>query len=121
MSQMSYKRRFRTLLDALMQRIGFVVFPGFQVMGFAVISAFEFANVHLGETVYDVQLLSETGGHIPAPLGVSGLAKPFSGTQFATQSNGGGPIVDAATPALHELLHRDFVRNRRVPPSPLPD
>ena len=28
-----------------MQRIGFIVFPGFQVMSFAVISVFEFANL----------------------------------------------------------------------------
>ena len=61
MSQMSYKRRFRTLWGPLVQRIGFVVFPGFQVMGFAVISAFAFANVQRGEPVYEVQLLSETG------------------------------------------------------------
>jgi transcriptional regulator GlxA family with amidase domain len=43
-----------------MQRIGFIVFPGFQVMGFAAVSAFEFANIHLGEPAYEVHLLSET-------------------------------------------------------------
>ncbi len=67
-----------------MQRIGLVVFPGFQVMGFAVISAFEFANVHLGEPVYDVRLLSETGGPVPASMGMSILAEPFGDTNFDT-------------------------------------
>ena len=46
------------------QRIGFTLFPGFQVMSFAVISAFEFANREIGEPVYDVHLLSETGGPV---------------------------------------------------------
>ena len=45
-----------------MQRIGFIVFPGFNVMTCAVIAAFELANREMGEPVYDVRLLSETGG-----------------------------------------------------------
>jgi transcriptional regulator GlxA family with amidase domain len=45
-----------------MRRVGFVVFPGYQVMGFAVISVFEIANFHAGNAVYDIRLLSEAGG-----------------------------------------------------------
>ncbi|SIO19115.1 transcriptional regulator, AraC family with amidase-like domain [Bradyrhizobium erythrophlei] len=97
-----------------MQRIGFVVFPGFQVMGFAVISAFEFANVHLGEKVYDVQLLSETGGHIPASMGMSVLAKPFGDTNFDTLIIGGGTVIEPSTPGLIEFVRRALGRNRRV-------
>src|SRR6202163_5167772 len=100
MSQMSYRRRFRTLWDAVMQRIGFVVFPGFQVMGVAVISAFEFANVHLGEQVYAVQLLSETGGPILASMGMSVMAKPFGDTNFDTLSIGGRPGLAASRSGL---------------------
>ncbi|MEJ1977588.1 MAG: hypothetical protein WDN49_17240 [Acetobacteraceae bacterium] len=48
-----------------MQRIGFVVFPGFQLMGFAAVSVFEFTNRTVGEPLYDVHLLSETGGPVP--------------------------------------------------------
>jgi hypothetical protein len=44
-----------------MQRIGFVVSPGFQVLSFAASSAFAFANREMGEPVYEVYLLSETG------------------------------------------------------------
>ena len=47
-----------------MLRIGFVVSPGFQVMSFAAVSAFELANVTAGETLYDIHLLSETGGPV---------------------------------------------------------
>jgi transcriptional regulator GlxA family with amidase domain len=42
-----------------MQRIGLIVFPGFQVMSCAVTSAFEFANREMGRSVYNVRLLSE--------------------------------------------------------------
>jgi transcriptional regulator GlxA family with amidase domain len=39
-----------------MQRIGFIVFAGFNVMTCAVIAAFELANREMGEPVYDVRL-----------------------------------------------------------------
>src|SRR5882757_3287712 len=106
MSQMSYKRRFRTLWDYPMQRIGFIVFPGFQVMGFAVISAFEFANVHVGEPVYDVRLLSETGGPIAASMGMSVLAEPFGETKFDTLIVGGGTTIEPSTPGLIEFVRQ---------------
>ena len=54
-----------------MQRIGFVVLPGFQTMSFAVLSVFEFANKEMAEPVYNVRLLSETGGSIRSSIGVS--------------------------------------------------
>jgi len=38
-----------------MQRIGCIVFPGFNVMTCAVIAAFELANREMGEPVYDVR------------------------------------------------------------------
>ena len=44
-----------------MQRIGFIVLPGFQVMSVGALCVFEFANKEVGEAVYDVHLLSETG------------------------------------------------------------
>jgi len=60
-----------------MQRIGFVVFPGFSVMTCAVVTAFELANREIGEPVYGVRLLSETGGSIRASSGISvGSVRP---------------------------------------------
>jgi len=37
-----------------MHTIGFVVFPNFYLLGFAAITAFELANVVLGEPAYQV-------------------------------------------------------------------
>ena len=82
-----------------MQRIGFIVFPGFQVMSFAVISVFEFANLEIGEPVYDVQLLSETGRRRSArSVGMSVAAEPFDDTNFDTLIVGGGTVIEPSTP-----------------------
>src|SRR5690349_6953904 len=45
-----------------MHTIGFVVFPNFYLLGFAAVTAFELANVVLGEPSYQVTVLSEDGG-----------------------------------------------------------
>ena len=97
-----------------MQRIGFIVFPGFQVMGFAVISAFEFANVHLGEPAYDVQLLSESGGPIRASMGVNIVAEAFGDTKFDTLIIGGGTTIEPSTAGLIEFVRQSLGRHRRV-------
>jgi len=73
-----------------MQRIGFIVFPGFNVMTCAVIAAFELANREMGEPVYDVRLLSETGGSIRASIGMSVATHPFGRANFDTPIMGGG-------------------------------
>jgi transcriptional regulator GlxA family with amidase domain len=97
-----------------MQRIGFVVFPGFQVMSFAVISVFEFANIQIGEPVYDVKLLSETGGSIRSSAGMSVVAEPFDDTNFDTLIVGGGTVVEPSTPGLIEFVRQALGRYRRV-------
>ena len=45
-----------------MPRVGLVLSPGFQMMCFAAISAFEIANVAASGRRYDITLLSEEGG-----------------------------------------------------------
>ncbi len=73
-----------------MQRIGFVIFPGFQAMGFAAITAFEVANLITGEDVYGVELLSEHGGLVRASGGFSIDTKAFKGRVFDTVIIGSG-------------------------------
>jgi transcriptional regulator GlxA family with amidase domain len=97
-----------------MQRVGFVVFPGFQVMSFAVVSVFEFANIQLGEAAYDVKLLSETGGSIRSSAGMSVVAEPFDDTNFDTLIIGGGTVVEPSTPGLIEFVGGTLGRCRRI-------
>ena len=95
-----------------MQRIGFVVSPGFRVMSFAVASVFEFANVEMSEPVYDVHLLSETGGSVRTSIGVSVATEPFDDTNFDTLIVGRG--TQPPTPGLIEFVRRAPGRCRRV-------
>jgi transcriptional regulator GlxA family with amidase domain len=97
-----------------MQRIGFIVLPGFQVMSFAAVSVFEFANKEMGEPVYDVRLLSETGGSIRSSIGVSVATEPFDDTNFDTLIVGGSAVIGSLTPGVIKFLQQALGRCRRV-------
>ena len=109
---MSYKRRFRTLLDTPNAAHRFRGFSGLPGDGLAVISAFEFANVHLGEPVYDVQLLSETGGPIRASMGLSVAAEAFGDTKFDTRWHG-DRAIDAGPDRICATVLRTTPAGRR--------
>jgi len=47
-----------------MHRIGFVVFPDFQLMDMTATTVFEVANLTTGNRIYSVTLLSEIGGPV---------------------------------------------------------
>src|SRR5260370_20703369 len=96
---MSYKRRFMTFWEAPMQRIGFIVLPGFQMLSVSALSVFELANWEIGEPVYDVHLLSETGGSAPRPLGIRRAAETRAQNTFLPLIVGGRPGVLALPPA----------------------
>jgi transcriptional regulator GlxA family with amidase domain len=93
-----------------MQRVGFIVSSGFQVMSFAALSVFEYANKEMGEPVYDLCLLSETGGSVRSSIGMSVATEPFD-TNFDTLIVGG---AEAPTPGLIEFLRQALGRSRRV-------
>jgi transcriptional regulator GlxA family with amidase domain len=94
------------------QRIGFVVSPGFRVMTFAVASVFEFANMEMGEPVYAMHILSETGGSVRTSIGMSVATDPFDGTNFDTLIVGRG--TEPPTPGLIEFVRQAPGRCRRV-------
>jgi transcriptional regulator GlxA family with amidase domain len=101
-------------MGAAMQRIGFIVLPGFQMMSLAALAVFEFANKELGEAVYDVHLLSETGGSVFSSIGVSIATEPFDDTNFDTLITGGSAEIGALTPGVIEFLQQALGRCRRV-------
>src|SRR6266404_2548775 len=111
---MSYKRRFRTSWEAPMQRIGFIVLPGFQMMSVAALSVFELANGEIGEPVYEVHLLSETGGSILSSIGIGVATEPFDDTNFDTLMVGGSAVVGSLTPGVIKFLRQALERSRRV-------
>ena len=98
-----------------MQRVGFVLSPGFQVMSFAALSVFESANKEMGEPLYDLHLLSETGGLMCSSIGVSVTTEPFDATICDTLYTlfvcwGTEP----STPGLIEFVRQAPGRYRRV-------
>lgn len=101
-------------MGGAMQRIGFIVFPEFQVMSLAATSVFEFANRALGEPIYDVHLLSETGGSIRSSIGVSVATQPFDDTKFDTLIVGASSDIQAQTPGLIKFVRESLGRSRRI-------
>src|SRR5882762_2647083 len=111
---MSYKRRFRTYWEVPMQRIGFIVLPGFQMLSMTALSVFELANWEIGEPVYDLHLLSETGGSIRSSIGIGVETEPFDDTNFDTLMVGGSAVVGALTPGVIKFLRQGLERSRRI-------
>jgi len=97
-----------------MRRVGFVVFPGYQVMSFAVISVFEVANVQVGKQVYDIRLLSEAGGAVRTSSGMSANTQPFDDAALDTLIVGGATEVTPSTAGLVDFVARAPARCRRV-------
>ena len=97
-----------------MHSIGFVVFPNFQVMGFAAITAFEVANAVLGKPAYTIHLLSESGGPVRASAGFTVDTKPFGTTVFDTVVIAAGMEIDPTTPALLKFVRQAMHTARRI-------
>jgi transcriptional regulator GlxA family with amidase domain len=97
-----------------MQRIGFIVLPGFQMMSVGSLSVFELANGERGEPIYDVHLLSETGGSIRSSIGFSVATEPFDDRNFDILIVGGSGVVGSVTPGVIKFLGQALERSRRV-------
>ncbi len=102
-----------------MHKIGYVVFPGFQLLGLAAVTAFEMANLQLGEPAYEIELLSEPGGESSAGFGV--ITKPFNDTTYDTVMFGAGTTIEPMTPGLLEFARHSLQTARRLAaPVPAP-
>jgi transcriptional regulator GlxA family with amidase domain len=93
-----------------MQRVGILVYPGFQPLGLAVGTVFEYANV-LGEgPIYDFGLVSEHGGVVQSSQGFSVTTASVDGQQFDTLivlgDNEGAPQSDRLIAYLREAPKR---------------
>ncbi|MNR88113.1 HTH-type transcriptional regulator CdhR [compost metagenome] len=97
-----------------MHKIGYVVFPGFQIMGFATITAFEIANFVIGKEVYGITLLSETGGLVPSSAGFSVETKTFGKRALDTVIIGAGTEIQEVSTELAHFVRRSLKTARRV-------
>jgi hypothetical protein len=103
-----------------MQRIGFIVLPGFQMMSVAVLSVFEFVNSEKGEPAYELHLLSETGGSIRNSIGISVATEAFDDTKFDTLMIGGSAVVGSVTPGVIAFLSASLWSEPGESPRPAP-
>ncbi len=87
-----------------MQRVGFVVFPDYSVIGIATLSVFELANALAGEKIYDARVLSEAGGPVGSSIGMSIDTAPFDDGDFDTVIVGGGMNPVPTSPRLIAFL-----------------
>jgi transcriptional regulator GlxA family with amidase domain len=99
--------------EVLVQRIGLVVLPGFQVMCFAALSVFEVANSKLGKTAYNLLVLSETGGPVRSSFGMEVQTEPLTHSDIDTVLVG---VDMQAGFGDGERMRRAFVRAYGEPP-----
>jgi transcriptional regulator GlxA family with amidase domain len=97
-----------------MLRTAFVVSPGFQMMSFAAMSVFEMANYTAGEVLYDIRLLSESGGAVPSSLGMPIETERFHKQAFDTLIVGGLLAPLPASNGLLSFLRRALPVTRRI-------
>lgn len=97
-----------------MQRIGFVVYPGFHLLSLAALSAFEFANLQRSEPHYAVDLLSAGGGPVRSSVGIAVETEKLGNTVYDTLMVASGAAVAAPPPELIERLRSALERSRRV-------
>ncbi|KQV66140.1 GlxA family transcriptional regulator [Rhizobium sp. Root1220] len=97
-----------------MQRIAVLLFPGFQMMSLAAVSAFEFTNIHLDEQVYEIAYLSEPGGPIPGSFGITVDTTRFGDPAFDTLLISGAPGIKLPTTAEGGFIRAAVSSSRRV-------
>lgn len=98
-----------------MHKVGYIVFPGFQLLGFAAVTAFEMANLHLGEPSYAIELLSEAGGEIKSSAGFGVNTKALDHhTAYDTVMLGAGTAIEPVTPGLIEFARHSLQTARRL-------
>jgi transcriptional regulator GlxA family with amidase domain len=97
-----------------MQPIGFLLYPGFQVMSLAAVSVFEFANLEIGSSRYDICFLSEAGGPIVSSIGLAMETKVFDEQHVDTLLVTGAPGLASPSPGLRHYVRAALTRTRRL-------
>jgi transcriptional regulator GlxA family with amidase domain len=91
-----------------MRKVGFIIAAGYQPMGFAVTTPFEFANEQVERPFYDIRLLSQQGGPVRTSLGFSILTEQFVPEKYDSiifGSSRGDPLPETVALARIARLH----------------
>ena len=102
-----------------MLRLGLLLPPGFSVMSFTPIAAFEAANLIAGERFYDLRILSETGEPLTNSLGWTMNTEPLGESGFDTLMVGSGPNLVSPSPRTIAFLREAVATTRRIASLPI--
>src|ERR1700755_2382082 len=97
-----------------MHKVGFVVFPGFQVGSLAVVTVFEVANLVVGKPSYRVRVIAEGGGLVPCSAGFAVDAEPFSHSRFDTVIIASGLEIEWPSAGLVRFVRQSLKTARRL-------
>jgi transcriptional regulator GlxA family with amidase domain len=97
-----------------MHSVGFVTFPDFGAMGLAALSTFEHANFIKGEGVYEVKLLSESGGLVRTSAGFLVMTEPFGDAELDTLIVGAPTRLDEPAPGVIAFVRQSMNTARRI-------
>ena len=97
-----------------MRHIGFAISANCSLMGLAAAPAFEVANIALGQPVYTLHFLSESGGAVLTSAGAKIETARFDDRTLDTLIVCGGLFIEPSTPAFIGFLQNAAARYRRV-------
>ena len=96
-----------------MRQVGLILEDGFQLMGLAALTAFEFANAELGAQGYRLTILSERGGTIRSSMN-AGIETVPIGVMPDTLMVAGELLPQEVSPGLNDYVARAGDEARRV-------
>ncbi len=99
---------------SIMHRVGFIIYPDFQLVCLAACSVFEIADRVLGAPNYDVSIRSEAGGAIRGTTAVTVLSEPLGSEPFDSVIVCGGAPSPEASEQLVDYLRSATATTRRI-------
>jgi transcriptional regulator GlxA family with amidase domain len=95
-----------------MRKVGFIVYPGYQSIAFAITAPFEIANRQAAEPVYDIRMLSKDGGPVRTSLGFEVLTESFAEESYDLLIVGAS--MEDASPETVEFVRQAQSHCRRI-------
>src|SRR5258708_36964336 len=84
------------------------------MLSFAPLSAFEIANMAMGEAAYEVHVVSEAGGPVLNSFGMAMATERLADVDLDTLLIGAAPSIDPPTPSLLAALREAASTARRI-------
>ncbi len=100
--------------EAAIPHIGLLLSPGFATLSFAPLAVFEAANMVVGEDLYDVHVVTPTGGSLRNSFGMAIETQSVSEFEFDTILVGSPPDTRPPPKGVLEVLKDAPSKYRRV-------